>query len=329
MARPAERKTASDKFVKEQEERRSPSPKGGGGESDGGSDRGGDDDGGDDDGGSTSSGTKKSGSSSEDDDDSVTLVGGRSASSGDGGGSPTIIPTGYVFYGRLQGGGTRDSLISGTSRYGSGYPYGGWGSYVGGRPFPYGFWPVYMYHYDYYGNGEYGPPTNNSRPGGNMTQIEVTSSLWAQGDVSNATSPYWLIGDYDTVLAVSRFIQTTCSANLSQPQEINPTNLSAVAPEQVLKYYRSSSLALALTSYNNSASSLANEPASNSSSLSTIPDAPIPPGTNITFLNCINSTILAQVPIMNSGRSLHAAGMSLNVAQFALISTLLWIMGWI
>lgn len=41
--------------------------------------------------------------------------------------------------------------IVGTSRYGSGWPYGGTGTYVDQRPFPFVFWPIAIHH-GYYGN---------------------------------------------------------------------------------------------------------------------------------------------------------------------------------
>lgn len=90
----------------------------------------------------------------------------------DGGGSVVTIPSGSLFSGRQAGGADRvgpilipfpqttadlrscmQSTVYGTSRYGSGYPYGGYGSYVDGRPFPYYFIPVCISS-GYYDNDE-------------------------------------------------------------------------------------------------------------------------------------------------------------------------------
>ncbi len=78
---------------------------------------------------------------------------------GAGGGKPFTIPSGQLFAGRQVGGGTRGqvfgsryatpalnllvhrSLAPSHSTYGSGYP-GIAGRGVGGRGFPFGFWPI-------------------------------------------------------------------------------------------------------------------------------------------------------------------------------------------
>lgn len=59
-----------------------------------------------------------------------------------GGGKIGKIGRGGTFAGRQIGGGSR-AQVYGTSRYGSGYTYGGRGSLVRGRGFPFGFWPVF------------------------------------------------------------------------------------------------------------------------------------------------------------------------------------------
>lgn len=87
---------------------------------------------------------------------------GRSASTfSKGGGKPSTVSSG-AFAGRQIGGGTRDQVrralrsetvhadpaqlqVYGTSQYGSGYPYGvASEASVAGRPFPFGFWPLYV-----------------------------------------------------------------------------------------------------------------------------------------------------------------------------------------
>ncbi|KAG8738643.1 hypothetical protein FRC10_006632 [Ceratobasidium sp. 414] len=161
-----------------------------------------------------------------------------SSTYGAGGGSRSVITSG-AFAGRSVGGGTRNQVY-GNSRYGSGYTYGG-GSYVTGRGFPFGYWPVYVPIIGggaYYGYHEYGPSSNSSRPGGQMQQALVRSSSWPAANarrwmieerqgkngtnsttpvpvpvpVNNATASYYIVGDADTVAAVMQEIVKACSA---------------------------------------------------------------------------------------------------------------------
>jgi hypothetical protein len=152
--------------------------------------------------------------------------GNRGASAyGRGGGFPTTITSG-AFAGRTIGGGTREQ-VHGTSRYGSGYTYGG-GSSVAGRGFPFGYWPIYVplgTGVGYYGYREYGPANNSSRPGGGMQTALVRSSAWPPPDasggggnntnsttpVNNATASYYIVGDADSVTAVMEALVASCS----------------------------------------------------------------------------------------------------------------------
>lgn len=122
-----------------------------------------------------------------------------------------------------MGGGTREQVY-GTSRYGSGYTYGG-GSYVNGRGFPFGYWPIYVpigVGAGYYGYHEYGPANNSSRPGGQMQQALVRSQYWpaagSGGNNTNTTAPadnstasYYIVGDADSVAAVMDALVQNCS----------------------------------------------------------------------------------------------------------------------
>ncbi|KAG8902856.1 hypothetical protein FRB99_004018 [Tulasnella sp. 403] len=136
-----------------------------------------------------------------------------------------------------------------------------------------------------------------------MNQATVTAVAWTQQTSPsnpNATSPYVLLGDHDSIVAVTSYLQSNCSANVAQPTAFNPNDPNAIQPQQIVQFYRASSFALALTSYNNPANNPANAPASNDSALSGLPDVPIPPGTNLTFLDCVNNTIGANVPVLES-----------------------------
>ncbi|KAF8498888.1 hypothetical protein JB92DRAFT_3146434 [Gautieria morchelliformis] len=218
--------------------------------------------------GDSSEGSKGSSSSSGGSKGSFSLSSSKStltaSSSSRGGGSVTVIPSGSLFAGRLSGGASREQVY-GNSRIGSGYSYGGYGTFYGGRPFPYGFYPVYIAP-EYYGGDEYGPTINGNRTGGPLSTAIV------QPLISSPQDSYYLIGDQASVSAVLAFLVPNCGiANVTVTNTyVNGTSvLNGTAlvphPEQVVQYYRACSFALALSSYNNSAALLSRAPASNDS----------------------------------------------------------------
>jgi len=74
----------------------------------------------------------------------------------------------------------------------------------------------------------------------------------------------------------------------------NVTGPANPQPEQVIQYYRASTLVLTLDSYNNTATYAADG----------TPDSPLPPlGTkDVALLNCLNATIGSAAPLVGSGR---------------------------
>ncbi|TDL24753.1 hypothetical protein BD410DRAFT_785458 [Rickenella mellea] len=213
---------------------------------------------------------------------------------GDGKGKKFKLGPKTPFPGRLAGSGSR-SQIYGTSRYGSGYPYGATGSYVSGRPFPFIFYPIALTENDYYGSTEYLNLNATSRPGG----LVVEAVIQPLNNTSGVT--YRIVGDNSSVAAVYAALATNCS--IANPTITNTTLVTFnpgtyPLPEQVVQWYRASSFALSLDSYNNSAALLSNMPAStNQSALPLSFDTPLPAGLNATFLTCLNSTIAASVPL--------------------------------
>jgi len=210
---------------------------------------------------------------------------GRGASSyGSGGGNPVTIPSGSIFAGRTSGGGSR-SQVFGSRTYGSGYPGQGSRS-VSGRSFPFGYWPLVWGASvgggaAYLHNNEYGNPDNSSRPGGPLYQAPLMEL--------NDNTTYHLVADDSSISAILNALRTNCTLSSSpSPITFNPQNTSQPQPEQVIQYYRSSSIALTLDGYNNSATS---------SNDSNAVDTPLPSGLNSTFLDCINQTIAASAPI--------------------------------
>ncbi|KAF8316554.1 hypothetical protein DL93DRAFT_2154621 [Clavulina sp. PMI_390] len=250
-----------------------------------------------------------------------------------GGGSIARIPSGTTFGGRSIGGGTR-SQVFGTSKYGSGYPYDGYGTYVGGRGFPFGFWPVY-WGPRYYGGDEYGPERNNSRPGGNLTTTRLQSTFWknisstlySRDDTTPtlAIHPFNLVGDEDSVRAVLDVLVTSnCYVANLTVVPLDLTNTSQPQPENVIQYYRSSSLALTLDGYINNVSSRVNMPGSNWTAVPDIQDTPIPRNsTDLTFLACINATIGEALPVLDSGAIVRFG--SVSDLYMGSLMGLLWI----
>ncbi|KDQ11036.1 hypothetical protein BOTBODRAFT_136323 [Botryobasidium botryosum FD-172 SS1] len=233
-----------------------------------------------------------------------------------GGGPHLTIPPGTTFAGRPIGGGTRGGVY-GNQIYGSGYQNGAHGSWVSGRGFSYGFWPFYWaggigagaaLSHGYYGSHEYGPENNSSRPGGEQTYAQVRSISWPNSTTTpdNSTAPYYLLGDKSSVAVVLDALVLNCSV-VNTTSSITAFNFtlnstSTPRPEQVVQYYRESSFALSLSTYIDKASLPSEAPPTEDSAL---PDpsliTPLPPGTNLGFLDCLNQTIGAAVPIMNSG----------------------------
>ncbi|KZT50601.1 hypothetical protein CALCODRAFT_444370 [Calocera cornea HHB12733] len=221
-----------------------------------------------------------------------------------GGGSTTIksVPAGVPFAGRQYDGAIRPQVY-GSRTLGSGYPYGGGGFWLVGRPFPFGFWPIY-YHPYYYGDDEYGPENNSSRPGGAESVALVQSNNTAEppGNI------YHILGDSDSVRAVLDALVLTCSAVNNSITPYNANATGAPQPQQAVQYYRASSFVLFLDSYNNTAALPANAPPSNTTASNVTADTPLPSGLDMTFLDCINSTIGDAVPMTNDQSSAAIAG---------------------
>ncbi|KAG8918983.1 hypothetical protein FRC00_011875 [Tulasnella sp. 408] len=255
---------------------------------------------------------------------------------GNGGGSPKTISSGK-FLGRQVGGGRRDQ-VWGTSFYGSGYalcpPYTSrWDSNhtssesytysndessVAGRGFPFGYWPMCpgLQAYPYYGSEEFCPWDASDRPGGVMSYAQVDCGACAAAASSNPSSlaAFYIVGDKDSVNDMATTLkESSCNANVGTVTDFsNPFSL-----EQYLQFYRASSFALTLSSYQNIAANV-----SNAQDLGKLP-AGIPDGTNTTFLSCLNNTIGSQLLIANGSDSMIGRGFG----QAALFWTILWIVG--
>ncbi|KAJ7672741.1 hypothetical protein B0H17DRAFT_947604 [Mycena rosella] len=236
---------------------------------------------------------------------------------GSGGGKVISIPSGQPFAGRTEGSGTRGQVF-GTQTFGSGYP-GIPGRGVVGRGFPFFFWPLsfgagggiatgaYLHS-----NSEYGHADNSSRPGG------VMMSAAFQSNGTNGTT-FRILADNTTVTDLISDIAANCSASLTSastttsPSPYNDTATLPPQPEQVVQYYRASSIALSLDGYNNTSVFAAEG----------TPDVPLPSGIDTTLLDCLNQTIGLAAPLIDGAGSRWAAAPD-NMGLLGLV-WLVWI----
>lgn len=260
---------------------------------------------------------------------------GRSSSgSTAGGGTPRTIGAGLPFTGRsckfqmlsialcqpfltkkialvpgpTDGGGSRTDIY-GSRAYGSGY-YGGAYSSVGGRPFIFGYWPIY-YGSGYYHDDEYGPADNASRAGGPQTLYTFTGPPSAPQDPH---PQYGIYGDRDSVVDIWPELAASCQATLignssqiSIPNGTGPTlpdnttTLPFINATQAIQYYRASSFVL-FAYFDNVSTPATNDssvpvpvPFNASSPADTIPrsNTMMFPASSVngTFQSCINATI--------------------------------------
>ncbi|KAI0027238.1 hypothetical protein K488DRAFT_62148 [Vararia minispora EC-137] len=221
------------------------------------------------------------------------LVGGKSSAStySDGGGKASKISSGQ-FAGRSMGGGSRASVY-GTSMYGSGYP--GESPSIRGvsdKGFPYYFYPVtwntspYPYYPPYlHTSGEYGGPTNSSRPGGPLMQAAFVSA-------TTGTTLYF-VADNSTVSSLLPIVLQNCSSTLvhldnttssSTALPYDASNASSPLAEEAVQYFRASSAVLTLSGYNNTVALAANASAGAA-------PASFPSGADLALLSCLNYTI--------------------------------------
>lgn len=106
------------------------------------------------------------------------------------------------------------------------------------------------------------------------------------------------MADNDTVVSLISDISQNCSTKFSTNPAPTSTPLdiyvTSPRPEQVVQYYRASSIALTLDGYNNSATYSAEG----------TPDSPLPSGVDMVLLDCLNGTIGLAAPLVDGGMAL-------------------------
>jgi len=142
--------------------------------------------------------------------------------------------------------------------------------------------------------------------------------------ISNSTSTtFRLLSDNTTVTQMIPVIRSNCSFSLSNSSSSTPSvyndSLTALPqPEQVIQYYRASSVALALDGYNNTGV-LGPEGT---------PDTPLPTDIDTKLLDCLNQTIGVAAPLIDhKGRSLDKVALGLIVGFSGLfLIVVIWCM---
>lgn len=115
-----------------------------------------------------------------------------------------------------------------------------------------------------------------------------------------SNSTFHVLSDNSTVTSLIGSITSNCtlganSANTNTTPtayDSNSNDTSQPRPEQVVQYYRGSSVALTLDGYNDTSALNENQ---------TAPDVPIPSWVDATTLDCLNQTIGQAVPLIDSG----------------------------
>jgi hypothetical protein len=180
-------------------------------------------------------------------------------------------------------------------------------------------WPIAFGGFGY--GGYYGSRELNNdteRPGGGMSQYTMTPP-------ANVTNPsanmFALLGDINSVDSVFQSLIANCGVLSTLA-----TNFS-VNPNQTVAYYRGSSFALILDGYNNEQPNITDT--SGNGTEVTAPLAPLPSTVDTAYLNCLNSSIGTNVPLVDAttsgalALSSHATSLHLILALPALLVALL------
>ena len=132
---------------------------------------------------------------------------------------------------------------------------------------------------------------------------------------SASNNTFHLLADNSTVSSLIESVAANCTLGNSTALTVTPVNSSDPSdprPEQAVQYYRASSVVLTLDGYNNTAAL---------SSDNTTANTPLPSWVDTNFLNCLNQTIGAAVPLVNSGIPSFAFS-----SQFLGVYGLLWVL---
>ena len=108
---------------------------------------------------------------------------------------------------------------------------------------------------------------------------------------SSTNTTLHVVSDNSTVVDLLTAVKANCSSylNLAGTSSSPAPLVDTPKPEQVVQYYRASSIALALDGYNNTAA-LQEEGT---------PNVPLPTNIDMKMVNCVNQTIGLAAPLVN------------------------------
>jgi hypothetical protein len=152
------------------------------------------------------------------------------------------------------------------------------------------------------------------------------------GTTFNTSSQiYRIVGDNSSVISVIQSLVSSCNINQTAPYVYQPTqyynpnatdNSSLPRPEQIIQYYRASSFALSLDGYNNTMALSSNTPSSNTSQPANMTQTPLPTNLNQTFLDCLNSTIGNELPLVDPPQGLSTLEIQAIIAGSVFVAVL-------
>ena len=131
-----------------------------------------------------------------------------------------------------------------------------------------------------------------------------------------------MVSDASTVSSLLAFVPKACTLDAdSSSKVIKPFdgNASEPLPEQVVQYYRASSVALLLDGYNNTDALVSQGPNGGEA-------VPLPAWVDRTLLGCLNTTIGEAVPLFGDTPSnAYVWGVVGGLGGFAVLLLLLWV----
>lgn len=136
--------------------------------------------------------------------------------------------------------------------------------------------------------------------------------------LSNPTTYFHILADNATVLSLIEDLSTNCSSLLSTTSpyysKTSTPYTDTPRPEQIVQYYRASSIALSVDGYNNTATYAPDG----------TPDSPLPATVDLKLLNCLNQTIGLAAPLIDSA---DARWSTPNLGWVGVVWMLWWIFG--
>jgi hypothetical protein len=137
--------------------------------------------------------------------------------------------------------------------------------------------------------------------------------------LSNPPTYFRILADNATVLSLIGDLSANCSSLLSTTSpyysKTSTPYTNTPQPEQIVQYYRASSIALSVDGYNNTATYASDG----------TPDSPLPGTVDLKLLNCLNQTIGLAAPLID-GTGVRWS--SPNLGAVGVVWVLWWIFNW-